>query len=76
MSFNMDGDRILIKGDPSLNRSLVSLKSISRSLKLEKNGFLVELKYMGESQVARLPTNEAINDLLKEFEDILLVIFD
>ncbi|GKA27344.1 putative mitochondrial protein, partial [Tanacetum coccineum] len=70
MSFNMDGDRILIKGDPSLNRSLVSLKSISRSLKLEKNSFLVELKCLGELQEARLPTNEAINDLLKEFEDI------
>ncbi|GJT58344.1 putative mitochondrial protein [Tanacetum coccineum] len=70
MSFNMDGDRILIKGDPSLNRSLVSLKSILRSLKLEKNGFLVELKCLGELREARLPTNEAINDLLKDFEDI------
>ncbi|GKD07696.1 hypothetical protein Tco_1187381 [Tanacetum coccineum] len=70
MSFNMDGGRILIKGDPSLNRSLVSLKVILRSLKLEKNDFLVELKCLGEPQEARLPTNEAINDLLKEFEDI------
>ncbi|GJU22562.1 putative mitochondrial protein [Tanacetum coccineum] len=57
-------------GDPSLNRSLVSLKSILRSLKLENNGYLVELKCLGEPQEARLPTNEAINDLLKEFEDI------
>ncbi|GJS26117.1 hypothetical protein Tco_0486737 [Tanacetum coccineum] len=65
--FNVDGDYILIEGDPSLNRSLVSLKSISRSLKLKKNGYLVELKYLGEPQEAGLPSNEAIFDLLKEF---------
>lgn len=38
MDFEVGGESICLKGDPSLGKSLVSLKAMSRELKREKGG--------------------------------------
>lgn len=53
LSFMLNGSKVVLQGDPSLVRSQVTLKSLIKALKLEKQGFLVEL-YM----LQQLPSKE------------------
>lgn len=43
MAFEVGGESVCLKGDPSLGKSLITLKAMSRELKKEKGGVLIEL---------------------------------
>lgn len=71
MTFVKDGRNVTIKGDSGLSRTLVSLKSMVRSLQKEK-GFLVEMKQLDETQTMATTTETLfdIGGLLSYYEDV------
>nr|XP_043616078.1 uncharacterized protein LOC122587997 [Erigeron canadensis] len=70
MEFYEGDRRVFLKGDPSLCRTLVSLKSIIRSLQHVKNGYFVELKQMEEENLTMQYPMDVIQSLLADFDDI------
>ncbi|PWA91318.1 Ty3/gypsy retrotransposon protein [Artemisia annua] len=72
MSFVKDGKNVTIKGDSGLSRTLVSLKSMVRSLQKEKKGFLVEMKQLDETPTMATTTETLfdIGGLLSDYDDV------
>ncbi|XP_063950102.1 uncharacterized protein LOC135152878, partial [Daucus carota subsp. sativus] len=60
--FQLGGDSVTLRGDPSLGRSGISLKAMIHNLRKEKQGYLVEFNFlatgeiMGESQEVVCPS--------------------
>lgn len=46
IKFQLRGEQVVLKGDPSLGRTLISLKAMLKTLKGEGDGFVVELNVM------------------------------
>ncbi|GKE61216.1 putative mitochondrial protein, partial [Tanacetum coccineum] len=72
MTFVNDGRSVTIKGETGMIRTLVSLKSLVRSLQKEKKGFLVEMKQLDDTQAEATTTETSIEigGLLAEYEDV------
>nr|GEV05704.1 retrotransposable element Tf2 [Tanacetum cinerariifolium] len=72
MNFVKDGRNVTIKGETGLSRTLVSLKSMVRSLQKEKKRFLVEMKQLDDTQAEATTTETSfdIAGLLAEYEDV------
>ncbi|GKC58538.1 ty3-gypsy retrotransposon protein, partial [Tanacetum coccineum] len=70
MVFNDGNKQVAINGDPGLCRNLVSVKSIARSIKHEKYGFLVEMKQMEEEDSIAHHPGEIITELLTDFDEV------
>ncbi|GJS64184.1 putative mitochondrial protein [Tanacetum coccineum] len=72
MTFVNDGRSVTIKEETGLSRTLVSLKSMVRSLQKEKKGFLVEMKQLDDTQAEATITGTSfdIGGLLAEYEDV------
>lgn len=52
LRFQVGGNSITLQGDPSLGRTLISLKAMVRTLRKEKMGYLVEFNQLsGEAEV-------------------------
>ncbi|PKU67844.1 hypothetical protein MA16_Dca018352 [Dendrobium catenatum] len=43
MEFKVEGRRVIIRGNPSLSKTMISLKTMVRTIQGERVGFLVEL---------------------------------
>ncbi|GJU71963.1 putative mitochondrial protein [Tanacetum coccineum] len=70
MAFGEGDKRVSIKCDPALSRSLVSLKSMVRTMHVQNVGFLIELNIMEIGKLLPYPSNDNITDVLEEFDDI------
>lgn len=68
MCFVLGKSSIVLQGDPTLVRSQVTLKSLITSLKLEKQGFLVELNVLQESEPK---TTDEWDDILEIIRSVL-----
>ena len=78
MTFVHQGEKIVIKGDPSLTKFRVSLKNMIKTWKDSDQGFLIECRAMervyepmeddGIEEV--LTVEEAVSVVLKKFEDV------
>ncbi|GJY73498.1 putative mitochondrial protein [Tanacetum coccineum] len=68
MTFVKDGMSVTIKEEMGLSRTLVSLKSMLRSLQKEKKGFLVDLKQLDDThaQATAIETSFGIGGLLAD----------
>ena len=80
MTFVHQGEKVVIRGDPSLTKSRVSLKNMIKTWKDSDQGFLIEYRAMervyepkeddGIEEV--LTVEEAVFVVLKEFEDVFM----
>ncbi|GKE35616.1 hypothetical protein Tco_1454938 [Tanacetum coccineum] len=72
MTFVKYGRSVTIKEETGLSRTLVSLKSMVRSLQKEKKGFLVEMKQLDDTQAEATTTETSfdIGGLLVKYEDV------
>ncbi|XP_074337653.1 uncharacterized protein LOC141674849 [Apium graveolens] len=50
LKFMVGGEQVTVQGDPSLGRSLISLKAMLKTLKKEGKGFLVELNELSANK--------------------------
>ncbi|KAL4578141.1 hypothetical protein LXL04_014260 [Taraxacum kok-saghyz] len=66
MKFHMEGRLITLKGNPSLERSMVSLKTISKVMQQEGHGVFIELGEVIPKQEEKMEEEKS-----KEWEDIL-----
>lgn len=62
MKFKVGKETVILKGDPSLEHSKVSLKAMMRTIKKEGRGLLIELKQLepqltGEREASEQDTN-------------------
>lgn len=69
MTFKLGGQNVVLQGDPSLTKSLVSLKTMVKELLYEKEGLMVEL-YQLESVKGEEDIDPRIVGVLQEFDDI------
>lgn len=68
MRFKVGEETIVLRGDPSLDISQVSLKSIVKSIKNGEQGMLLELGRLGVvSEEMGIETPDTIRQLLKEY---------
>lgn len=70
MQFNWNGSKIISKGDPSLERSLVTLKSIMQEIRQLKGGVLIELNSIEQD------TGECLEELPKNVPGQLQEVVD
>ena len=63
LTFKQDGEWVTLKGDPSLGRTLISLKAMIRTIRKEEQGVLVEFNCV-EGQELRANSDE-IPEFLK-----------
>ena len=78
LSFEHQGKKIVIQGDPSLTKARASLKSLLKNLGSEDQRFLVECRSLERSQSweeenhieEELTDEESITVILKRFEDV------
>ena len=71
MQFDWQGNRVLLQGDPSLSKTLVSLKAMIKAIQEEGQGFLVEFGQVtlldGSANVIE---DAALEGLLTEFNSV------
>lgn len=71
MSFELGGQIVVLKGDPSLNKALVSMKSMVKTISQEKEGVLIELcsleSYEGDPT---LGVCVQVKEVIAEFADV------
>lgn len=70
MSFEVNGKQVVLKGDPSLCRSLMSLKTIMKDILSEKEGLLLELCSLDVENDVLQGVPKQIQSLLGEFEGV------
>lgn len=70
VSFRVQGETVTIKGDPSLGKTLISLKAMIRTLKKTGTGFLVELNCLAGEQQAKESSPEWVEPLLQPFAKV------
>lgn len=72
MRFKVDGETILLKGDSSLIKSQLFLKTMIKAFKDGEQGMLLELRYMGMEEVAGLEsTLSAVVEVLHRYRECL-----
>ncbi|KAL4010180.1 hypothetical protein IC575_030485 [Cucumis melo] len=77
LTFSSEGKQILIKGDPSLTKSRISLKSMIKTWVEQDEGFLIECRAVQvhteneqSSTAATTIGDEPLQNVLKQFEDV------
>ena len=77
MTFMHLGEKIVIKGDPSLTKSRVGLKNMIKTWNDSDQGFLIECQAMERvyepteaDGIEVLTVQEAVSVVLKKFEDV------
>ncbi|GKB95105.1 ty3-gypsy retrotransposon protein, partial [Tanacetum coccineum] len=75
MSFGEGENRVTIRGDPGLSRTLVSLKSIARVLQRDSEAFLVEMNTMEQLPEMDNKLNSIEQEIVSEFEDVFSLPF-
>ncbi|XP_024963751.1 uncharacterized protein LOC112504018 [Cynara cardunculus var. scolymus] len=70
MKFSCGGKSVMLKGDPSLGRSMVSLKTIGKMINHEGQGILVELGTCSVFSDNMEESNIVLEPLLREFESV------
>lgn len=69
-SFIVEGQQVVPKGDPSLSKSLVSLKTMMKTIQRERQGYLVELHSLEaheKQEQGDIP--EGVQDFFGQFTD-------
>ncbi|KAA0046241.1 Ty3/gypsy retrotransposon protein [Cucumis melo var. makuwa] len=77
LTFSSEGKQICVKGDPSLTKSRISLKSMFKTWVDQDEGFLIEcraIQVCEENEQSNtgivLPEAESLQTMLKQFEDV------
>lgn len=71
MTIYMDERRIVLRGDPSLNRALVSFKSLMKTFQNGEDGVLLELHQLMVQELNEIEvTSPGIHVVLTEFQDV------
>nr|GEU30592.1 hypothetical protein [Tanacetum cinerariifolium] len=70
MSFGEGSNRVMIQGDPSLCRTMVSYKSLIRSLRHEQEGFMIEVKRLENVPAPNSTITTEIEALIDKYEDV------
>lgn len=70
MKFMVGGKSMVLKGDPSMGRTLVSFRSMERTFKQEGHGVLVELGLMSKQPTKTPEWPAELKELLKEYEKV------
>ncbi|TYK06549.1 transposon Tf2-1 polyprotein isoform X1 [Cucumis melo var. makuwa] len=77
LTFSSEGKQISIKGDPSLTKSRISLKSMIKTWVEQDEGFLIECRAVQvhteneqSSTAATTIGDEPLQNVLKQFEDV------
>ncbi|GJZ90650.1 plant UBX domain-containing protein 7-like protein [Tanacetum coccineum] len=68
--FELGTHRVMIQGDPSLCKTMVSFKSLIRSLRHEQEGIMIEMKRLENVPAPILIITTEIQALLDEYEDV------
>ena len=76
MNFTLGSETIILCGDPSLGRSLVSLKSMMKTIRLERSGMLVELSHLELEELAVHDEPTYLQGVLVQFEIIFKCLAD
>ena len=67
MKFNLGQESITLRGDLSLGPSLVSLKAMMKTLRLEESGVLAELQQMDSSAEGESMISQSLQGVLAEY---------
>lgn len=69
MKFQVDGEMVTLKGNPTLERSMVSLKAITKALKQEGHGIIIEL---GRLEKGTEPNQDitTFSEIIKQHEKV------
>lgn len=71
MTFNVDNKLVTLKGDPSLARSRVSLKTIIRSITQERNVFLMQFNHVETLPNSIGPESPAfLQDIVRDYQRV------
>ncbi|KAJ9559068.1 hypothetical protein OSB04_013682 [Centaurea solstitialis] len=71
MKFRVNNQSVTLRGDPTLGKSMVSLKAMSKDIQQEGYGILVELNLcLAEQEVQAKEEGGKLEPLLREFEQI------
>ncbi|KAL4567338.1 hypothetical protein LXL04_022921 [Taraxacum kok-saghyz] len=72
MQFTLNGITTILKGDPSLECSRVTLKNMIRTLRHTKEGYVVQLNQVAgvAEQVSEGGSPEFLRSLLQEYQDV------
>ena len=71
MTFELGGKTVMLKGDPTLSKALVSLKSLVKTIQQEGEGMLIELCQIAAAEIAQSEeVNPAVEEVLNEFQDV------
>lgn len=70
MKFRLGNNSIMLRGDPLLGRTLVSLKKMGKTIKQEGHGVLVELGILTTMATNNLHDPEALATLLADSERV------
>ena len=72
MKFTVGSETVTLRGDPSLGKTLVSLKTMLKTIRKEGGGVLVEMNTLdGQVAAAKIPT--ALEGVLAKFEGVFLM---
>ncbi|KAI3716153.1 hypothetical protein L6452_23281 [Arctium lappa] len=70
MKFQLGNEQVKLKGDESLGRTLVSLKSMIKTIKQEGQGVIIELGQMDMQMKSSHECPEAIRTIVNKFVDV------
>lgn len=72
MKYEEGGSTVILKGDPSLTRSRISLKAMIRVMRKEGGGILVECNQMEEKKTVGVETTTPLflGSTLAEFQEV------
>lgn len=75
MQFEVGGNTVTLVGDPSLVRSKISLKAMLRTIRKEKQGFVVEIKRLEVKEDTGKVKNQAgvpefLQGVIQEYDDV------
>ncbi|KAL4558953.1 hypothetical protein LXL04_031079 [Taraxacum kok-saghyz] len=70
MIFEVGSKQVKLKGDPSLRRSMITVKAMERELRREKQGILVELSSTETEEKPHMGAPTFLQPLLDRYHDI------
>lgn len=76
LKFKLGGDNVTLKGDPSLGRSMISMKAMVKTLKKGGEGYIVECNHLGVNQGQQsfvgktMETPLYLQPVLKRFQNV------
>lgn len=70
MQFTWQGSKVILRGDPSLERTLVTLKSMMKVIRKKKGGVLIEVMSVKKESEETHQVLEALLGILQQYQQV------